>query len=235
MLLAKQLYLYLINKRHDNGTPIAKIYGWKCDIELCAQQGDIVNFNLLRDDGSVVGFVEVEKMCDLFGIELRTGCLCNQGACSSYLSLDETLRMQVREMGKVCEDEIDIVDGQPLGSVRISFGRLNTVKDVEAVIRMIECCFVNKHIDPLLIPNLQDRPSKRTGRLTQIFVYPIKSCGSFTPPKWQLSRTGLKFDRNWMVVGAEGVPLTQKRYPTLCSIQPEVFMAVPLCVQCLFR
>jgi molybdenum cofactor sulfurtransferase len=115
-----------------------------------------------------------------------------------------------------------MVDGQPLGSVRISFGRLNTIKDVEAVIQMIECCFVSKHIDPLLIPNLQDRPSKRTGRLTQIFVYPIKSSGSFTPPKWKLSRTGLKFDRNWMVVSAEGVPLTQKRYPMLCSIQPEV-------------
>lgn len=31
-------------------------------------------------------------MADLFGIELRTGCFCNQGACAMHLNLtDESL------------------------------------------------------------------------------------------------------------------------------------------------
>jgi molybdenum cofactor sulfurtransferase len=103
MQLTKRLYTYLLNKKHGNGKPIAKIYGWnhiKLDDNtgLFAQQGDIVNFNLLRDDGSFVGFVEVEKMCDLFNAELRTGCHCNQGACSSYLCLDEQMQLKFKEV-----------------------------------------------------------------------------------------------------------------------------------------
>lgn len=30
-------------------------------------------------------------MSELFGIELRTGCFCNQGACAMHLELDEML------------------------------------------------------------------------------------------------------------------------------------------------
>lgn len=37
-------------------------------------------------------------MCDLFGIELRTGCHCNQGACSSYLGLTEQMLTEFREV-----------------------------------------------------------------------------------------------------------------------------------------
>lgn len=59
--LAKRLYTYLSNRRHENGAPIAKIYGWRNLKKLEKLQGDIVNFNLLRDDGSLVGFVEVKS------------------------------------------------------------------------------------------------------------------------------------------------------------------------------
>jgi molybdenum cofactor sulfurtransferase len=92
MDLAKRLYLFLSNGKHDNGRPIAIVYGWN------SKQIDIVNFNLLRDDGSFVGFVEVEKMCDLFNVELITGCHCNQGACSYYLGLDEQTQMKHKEV-----------------------------------------------------------------------------------------------------------------------------------------
>ncbi|KAI6191353.1 Molybdenum cofactor sulfurase [Aphelenchoides bicaudatus] len=216
--LAKNLHGYLSNRKHENGTPIAKIYGngWNSE-NLHKTQGDIVNFNLLRDDGSFVGFVEVEKMCDLFGIELRTGCHCNQGACSSYLELDDQMLTTFREMGKTCHDEIDLVDGKPLGTVRISFGRLNTIEDVETVKQMIECCFVDrrfkKPIDFVSANKLKDG-----AHLSQMFVYPIKSGGSLSPRKWQLSKSGLRWDRNWMITGAEGLALNTE---TLSSF-PEV-------------
>lgn len=87
--------------------------------------------------------------------------------------------------------------------------------------QMIECCFVNKHpMKPFTIPN--SNRLKNGANLSQIFLYPIKSGGSLSPQKWQLSKSGLRWDRNWMVVGSEGLPLTQKRYPALCYIQPEV-------------
>ncbi|KAI6243827.1 hypothetical protein M3Y99_00047600 [Aphelenchoides fujianensis] len=117
MRMATRLFRFLTTRKHSNGRPIAVIYGegWTegSEEDRSERQGDIVNFNLLREDGTIVGFIEVEKMCDLFDIQLRTGCMCNQGACSSYLGLtDEDLRRH-QELGKVCDDELDSIDGRP--------------------------------------------------------------------------------------------------------------------------
>ncbi len=60
-------------------------------------------------------------------------------------------------------------------------------------------------------------------KLSQIFVYPIKSCGAYTiKSKWSIVKTGLKYDRQWMVVTAEGVVLNQKRVPKMCLIKPRI-------------
>uniref|UniRef100_A0A915DWA4 MOSC domain-containing protein n=1 Tax=Ditylenchus dipsaci TaxID=166011 RepID=A0A915DWA4_9BILA len=59
------------------------------------------------------------------------------------------------------------------------------------------------------------------GRLTHLFLYPIKSCEAIEPAKWKLSATGLLYDRNWMIVSG-GVTLTQKRFPVLCQIISEI-------------
>ena len=34
-------------------------------------------------------FIQIEKMADLFSIQLRTGCHCNLGACQMHLGLSE--------------------------------------------------------------------------------------------------------------------------------------------------
>ncbi|KAI6210488.1 Molybdenum cofactor sulfurase [Aphelenchoides besseyi] len=225
LFLAKRLYRFLTTQKHVNGQPIAVVYGegWTNvdDKNFADKQGDIVNFNLLRDNGSVVGYIEVEKMCDLFEIELRTGCMCNQGACSSYLGLSDADLKKHRELGKVCDDEVDMIDGQPLGSIRISFGRLNNEKDVERVEQMINLCFVNSRIECTV--QLTSEPNKKCGgRLRRIFVYPIKSASAISTSSWTLSRSGLKYDRHWLIASVDGVPLTQKKYPTLCSLAPEI-------------
>ena len=36
----------------------------------------------------------MDRMADLFGIQLRTGCHCNLGACAMHLGLDE---LQIRQ------------------------------------------------------------------------------------------------------------------------------------------
>ena len=35
------------------------------------------------------GVLKVEKMAELYTIQLRTGCFCNQGACQAYLTLSD--------------------------------------------------------------------------------------------------------------------------------------------------
>lgn len=63
-------------------------------------------------------------MCTLFEIELRTGCFCNQGACNEYLNLNRDVHNS--ETSKKCGDDMDLIDGKPLGACRISFGRTST-------------------------------------------------------------------------------------------------------------
>ena len=58
--------------------------------------------------------------------------------------------------------------------------------------------------------------------LTGIHVYPVKSCGSFSPRRWPVSHSGLLYDRQWVIVNAAGAVLTQKREAKLCLILPEI-------------
>lgn len=58
--------------------------------------------------------------------------------------------------------------------------------------------------------------------VTDIYVYPLKSCGGMRTDSWVTGSKGLLYDREWMVVTAAGVCLTQKRGPKLCLIQPSI-------------
>ena len=65
--IAEEAFDLLANLKHQNGNPLAIIYGkgWrehKRNKRTKLVQGPIVNFNLLRDDGSIVGFVEVNSI-----------------------------------------------------------------------------------------------------------------------------------------------------------------------------
>ena len=57
-------------------------------------------------------------------------------------------------------------------------------------------------------------------RLSQIVVYPVKSCAGISVPEWDLDDRGLRYDRSFMVVDASGSFLTQRESPALALIQP---------------
>lgn len=52
-------------------------------------QGPVIAMGFLRPGGGHVGHAEVEKMAALEGIQLRTGCFCNPGACQAALGLSD--------------------------------------------------------------------------------------------------------------------------------------------------
>ncbi|GJQ69281.1 putative sulfurates the molybdenum cofactor [Trypoxylus dichotomus] len=61
------------------------------------------------------------------------------------------------------------------------------------------------------------------GILENVYIYPLKSCGAFEiHSNWQVVPTGLQYDREWMIVDASGVCLTQKRNTNLCKIKPYI-------------
>ena len=62
--------------------------------------------------------------------------------------------------------------------------------------------------------------------LSEITLYPIKSCGGLSLREATLTTSGLMtgqiYDREWMVVDGEGVCLTQREHPRMALIIPSI-------------
>ncbi|WP_227870875.1 MOSC domain-containing protein [Orrella marina] len=61
-----------------------------------------------------------------------------------------------------------------------------------------------------------------TSILTEIFVYPIKSCAAVPVQTAQLTELGLQTDRRWVIVDQTGMFQTQRQIPHLVWIEPEL-------------
>jgi uncharacterized protein YcbX len=55
--------------------------------------------------------------------------------------------------------------------------------------------------------------------LSAMYVYPIKSCAGISVAEWEVDQFGLRNDRRWMVITAEGEFLTQREYPVMATIR----------------
>jgi uncharacterized protein YcbX len=66
------------------------------------------------------------------------------------------------------------------------------------------------------------RPAAGSVCLSNLHVYPIKSAAGFAPREWPVGVLGLRYDRRWMVVRADGEMLTQRTHPRLGQIRPTV-------------
>lgn len=66
----------------------------------------------------------------------------------------------------------------------------------------------------------------RMANLSQILIYPVKSCAGLSVPAATLTRAGLQVglvrDREWMVVGEDGQFLTQRELPRMALIAPRL-------------
>ncbi len=69
---------------------------------------------------------------------------------------------------------------------------------------------------------LSDSPSDLVAVISQLYVYPVKSCAGVAVRDAILTETGLEFDRAWMVVDASGEFLTQRELPRMALIKPQL-------------
>lgn len=139
--LAQFLHHSLLTLHHSNGNPVIKLYT-DSDYEDPRVQGGIVTFNILRSNSEYVGYMEVLHMAAIFKIHLRIGCFCNPGACQRHLNLTNQDILNNYDAGFTCGGAKDLINGIPTGAVRISFGYMSTLTDVETLLMMIRKCFL---------------------------------------------------------------------------------------------
>jgi hypothetical protein len=58
--------------------------------------------------------------------------------------------------------------------------------------------------------------------LSELCVYPVKSCAGTAVQAWDVDDFGLRYDRRWMVVSPQGEFLTQREIPALALIRPVI-------------
>jgi len=59
-------------------------------------------------------------------------------------------------------------------------------------------------------------------KLSELSIYPVKSCGKISLEQAKLSSFGLEFDRRWMLVDEQGMMLTQRKHARMCLIQSQL-------------
>lgn len=220
--LAQKAYHGLIELRHHTWAPVCKVYGTSWNAEDPGSQGPVLAFNLFDGQGGCVATSEVEKLGIIKGIQFRTGGLCNPGGIAHHLNLlPEQLRAN-HDAGYRCENGHDLMNGSPTGCIRISFGAMSNLRDVETFMEFIDEYYVEKESVTSLPPAL---PSSGPSFVVEsLSVYPIKSCAAFRVPvdmQWEVRAKGLLWDREWCLVH-EGTrtSLSQKRYPRMALLQP---------------
>ncbi|EAT36182.1 AAEL011727-PA [Aedes aegypti] len=221
--LAKYCYRKLGTLQHANGKKAILFYS-DTRYETRDRQGGIVTFNVLKDDGSHLGFSEFAKFAGQHQIYVRTGCFCNAGSCQKHLGLTDEDILMFYEMGKVCGDDTDMIEGRPTGTVRVSFGYMNKKEDVNRLVDMINDCFVSKAVSNVAMVSPIRNVIKNEGiALKAIYLYPIRSCGGYRiTAAWPLTERGLKYDREFTIVDSNGNPLMRNKHAEMSTIHPKI-------------
>ncbi len=133
--LAYRLYIGMTSLSHFNGRPLCLIYNdvpMRCAYGDPVTQGATIAFNIMRADGSFVGYSIVEKSANDSGIFLRSGGLCNAGGIATYLQVEPWQFKRAWSGGHRCgEGGTDVLNGKPTGVVRASLGAMTTLADIE--------------------------------------------------------------------------------------------------------
>lgn len=230
--LAAELVRRLKALRHGNGSPAIVIYGaWaKIDDSISEDTlllpGPTVAFNVIRSDGSFVGYNEVSKLAGLNRppLQLRTGCFCNPGACQEALQLsDDEIRNNYLTSNHVCGDHIDIINDKPTGAIRASFGKDSMWEDLDALVMFLAKRFVDERIQsPVMVSSY----SVSEVQLSEMYIFPIKSCSAQRVKRWSINTESgrLAFDREFALVDSSGTAMRLQSCPRMGSLEPVIDM-----------
>ncbi|KAK7745476.1 hypothetical protein SLS53_002974 [Cytospora paraplurivora] len=234
--LARRLNTALKELHHHNGMPVCEVYSPDNLTSTITGAGPVIAFNIRSQVGAWISLAEVEKLASVKNFHIRTGGVCNPGGIARALKLQPWEIQRNFSVGFRCGSENDIIAGKPTGIIRASLGAMSTVADVDAFVAFIAEFYMEEGpipVNPTLTSKDQNAPNGLF--VSEITVYPIKSCGGFKVPpntEWELRPEGFAWDREWCLVHkGSGQALSQKRYPKMALIRPALdFEAGHLCI-----
>ncbi|KAJ1836424.1 hypothetical protein LPJ63_000348 [Coemansia sp. RSA 2711] len=218
--------------RHRNGLPVCEIYGHRDN----AQFGPTIAFNVKDRGARHIGYAEVDRLATMAGISLRSGRFCNPGAAQKWLQLSASELMQHSSLGFVCGDDHDLIDGKPVGALRVSFGAMSNEHDIDVLIAFLRQQFCDYSLAKDAVAELSKSPGHAAqssssdnsiqARVERVVIYPVKSCHGWTVPpnmSWRITRHGLRYDRSFVIMRENStVPMQQKQYPKMALIRPRI-------------
>ena len=68
-------------------------------------------------------------------------------------------------------------------------------------------------------PGLKSTRSESGTSLSDLRLYPIKSCGGIAVDEWEVDERGLRHDRRWMLVDETGSFMSQRKLPRMALIK----------------
>jgi molybdenum cofactor sulfurtransferase len=223
--LARELTRRIESLRHRNGNRAVVLSGAWADSSQRDTAGPTVTLNILRYDGSFVGYNEVSKLALLWNppMQFRSGCFCNPGACQEALNLSDRQALHNFEtMGHVCGDHIDLVDGRPTGAIRISFGKDSLWEDMDVFVQFLEKTFLG-HDEVIRIEHSQSSGPCMV-RISELYLFPIKSCSGQRVNRWpvELPSGKLRHDREFALVDSSGTAIRLQSFPKMTTIEPRI-------------
>jgi uncharacterized protein YcbX len=83
--------------------------------------------------------------------------------------------------------------------------------------RIVACVVV---LVTIAILSWRYRQPSSPRRISELWLFPVKSCAGFRVEAALMRRGGLQWDREFAVINADGEVLSQKTYPKLANIRP---------------
>lgn len=136
--LSKNLFDCLRSLTHNNGLPVCRIYN---ELPICygdaTLQGAAIAFNILRGDGTMIGYEDFEKAANAQKIYVRSGSLCNPGGMAGYLDWSSADMKGAFAAGHRCSTPTQVMFGKATGVVRVSLGAMSSLSDVLTLVTFI--------------------------------------------------------------------------------------------------
>jgi molybdenum cofactor sulfurtransferase len=221
--LALDLYSRLSSLRHSNGQAVCHFYKDPTSQYGNAKtQGPTLALNFMNAQGGWIGKSDVERLAIMHDIHIRTGGVCNPGGIAAFCDLQAwELRRNFSE-GMRCGNDLDILGGKPTGIIRVSFGAMSSIDDVNKFFEFAQDMFVETLGGFLMNPSSLAIANDLVIEKVQIF--PVAGCPGWEVPKheaWSIGSTGLTWDREWCIVSQDdGSLLDIIAYDAMRTIQP---------------